>query len=371
MHGGVTGRRKRNVRRVAELAALRTAKREARGPVGAIKLETSEASQSGRLVIEALGISKSFGTNPVVENLSLRIVRGDCLGLVGPNGAGKTTLLKMLIGELAPDGGEVRLGTNIELVTVDQRREALEPDVTVSDALTGGRGDWITINGNKRHVTSYLKDFLFLPEQTRSPIKVLSGGERARLMLARALAKPSNLLVLDEPTNDLDLETLDLLQEHLAAYPGTAIIVSHDRDFLDRVVTSVVVSEGNGHWSEFAGGYTDMLTQRGGAPGAKTLKRQTQERAKQATTTAATPGAKKKLSFKDKHALESLPKTMAALETEIAKLASQLADPALFTQDPAKFNVVNDRLGAAQHELETAEQRWLELEMLREQLEGA
>src|SRR6185295_16793666 len=193
---------------------------------------------------------------------STRIMRGDRVGIVGPNGAGKTTLLNLLTGELAPDAGEIRLGTNLAQVTLDQRRDSLDPDQTLSAALTGGTGDMVTVSGQTRHVIGYMKDFLFRPEQAKTPVGVLSGGERARLTLARAFAQPSNLLVLDEPTNDLDLETLDLLQERLAEYAGTVLLVSHDRDFLDRVVTSVIASEGNGRWVECAGGYTDMLAQR-------------------------------------------------------------------------------------------------------------
>ena len=264
MHGGVTGRRKRNVRRVRELRAMRQEVRDQRDVVGNVRLESSEAGISGKLVAETKKISKSYGGVAVVKDLSLRVMRGDRLGLVGPNGAGKTTILKLLTGALTPDSGDIRLGTNLELVSLDQRRDELDPNWTVSDALSGGRGDQVTVNGKVRHVASYMKDFLFLPEQRLTPLRVLSGGERARLMLARALAKPSNLLVLDEPTNDLDLETLDLLQELLADYAGTVLLVSHDRDFLDRVVTSVLAPEGEGRWTEYAGGYSDMLAQRKG-----------------------------------------------------------------------------------------------------------
>src|SRR5690606_11588501 len=265
LHGGVTARRKRNVRRVAELARMRQERREARRVQGDVRFSVGQSGPSGRLVIEAVGIGKSFGGRTVVRDFSTRIARGGRVGIVGPNGAGKTTLLKMLTGRLAPDTGEIRLGTAIDMVTLDQRRDELAPTMTVTEALTGGRGDKVIINGQPRHVSSYMKDFLFQPEQARSPLSVLSGGERARLMLARALAKPSNLLVLDEPTNDLDLETLDLLQELLSDYTGTVLLVSHDRDFLDRVVTSVIAAEGDGRWVEYAGGYTDMLAQRSGA----------------------------------------------------------------------------------------------------------
>jgi ATP-binding cassette subfamily F protein uup len=262
MHGGVTGRRKRNVRRVRELRAMRQEVRDRRHAVGSVRLDAAEGSTSGKLIAETSGISKGYDGRDVIADLNLRIMRGDRLGIVGPNGAGKTTLLKLLTGELAPDRGTIRHGANLEIVALDQRRDELNPNWTVTDALTGGRGDQVVINGKARHVASYMKDFLFLPEQRLSPIRVLSGGERARLMLARALAKPSNVLILDEPTNDLDLETLDLLQELLSDYAGTLLLVSHDRDFLDRIVTSVLAPTGDGHWTEYAGGYSDMLAQR-------------------------------------------------------------------------------------------------------------
>ena len=280
MHGGVTGRRKRNVRRVRELRAMRQEVREQRHAVGSVRLDAAEGSLSGKLVVEATGISKGYGETDIVANLDLRVMRGDRLGIVGPNGAGKTTLIKLLTGEITPDRGTIRHGANLEIVALDQKRDELNPNWTVADALTGGRGDQVVINGKARHVASYMQDFLFLPEQRLSPIRVLSGGERARLMLARALAKPSNVLILDEPTNDLDLETLDLLQELLSDYAGTLLLVSHDRDFLDRIVTSVLAPMGNGHWTEYAGGYSDMLAQRKGdglqkdqkAPGTPTRK---------------------------------------------------------------------------------------------------
>ncbi|MDX2159086.1 MAG: ATP-binding cassette domain-containing protein [Hyphomicrobiaceae bacterium] len=374
MHGGVTARRKRNVRRVAELAAMRQQRREARKVEGNVVLEASEAGASGRLVIEAKGISKSFDGRPIVADLSIRIGRGDRVGLVGPNGAGKTTLISLLTGALQPDAGTVRLGTALEIVTLDQRREELRPDWTITEALTGGRGDQVIVGGRARHVASYMKDFLFTPEQMRTPLRVLSGGERGRLMLARALAKPSNLLVLDEPTNDLDLETLDLLQELLADYQGTVLLVSHDRDFLDRLVTSVLAAEGDGQWVEYAGGYSDMLAQRRGRDLTRTsaaAPRRSESRSEPAA--APQPGApapRRKLSFKDKHALESLPAAMAGLEKEIAALTRKLASADLFTRDPKGFAAATERLGAAQAELAAAEERWLELEMLREDLEG-
>jgi ATP-binding cassette subfamily F protein uup len=378
MHGGVTARRKRNVRRVRELADMRRVKREERRAQGNVVMAADGSGLSGRLVIEALGIAKAYGDRAIVRDFSTRILRGDRVGIIGANGAGKTTLLKMLIGDLAPDSGSVRLGTNIEMLTLDQRRDELKPDWTLADALTGGKGDQVVVNGKARHVASYLADFLFLSEQVRSPCRVLSGGERARLMLARALLKPSNLMVLDEPTNDLDLETLDLLQELIADYAGTVILVSHDRDFLDRVVTSTVVAEGDGRWVEYAGGYSDLAGQGSAAPGVMddTVKKPRREAtasvesAPAAASTAAPPTPRRKLSFKEKHALETLPGTIEKLTAEIGDLQGALADPALFTRDRARFEKATARLTAAQAELTDAEDRWLELEALREELDA-
>jgi ATP-binding cassette subfamily F protein uup len=376
MHsGGVTARRKRNVRRAAELRQLRTVRREARAVVGNVRMEASEAETSGRLVAELDGVCKSYGDGPLIERLSLRIMRGDRLALVGPNGVGKTTLLTILLGELAPDAGSVRLGSGFSPVVLDQRRDTLEPEAVVADTLTGGRGDYVTVNGVRRHVASYLADFLFQPEQARSPVRVLSGGERGRLMLARALARPSNLLVLDEPTNDLDLETLDLLQELLADYPGTILLVSHDRDFLDRVATSVLAAEGRGRWIEYAGGYSDMLAQRQGA--ARTgdgepppVERRAAVRHHQQHQQAAGEAARRKLSFKEKHALATLPTVMERLAGEIAAAERRLADPGLFGRDPKAFAAVSRQLAALQQKLAAAEDEWLELEVRREELEG-
>src|SRR5277367_103582 len=260
---GVTARRKRNMRRVGELGEMRRERREARRAQGEVKMAASDAAQSGKLVIEADRLSKSYGERPIVKDFSIRVARGDRLGVIGANGAGKTTLVNLITGTLAADSGVIRLGASLEMATLDQRRASLEPTTTLVDALTGGGSDYVAVNGQRKHVFGYMKDFLFGPEQARTPIGKLSGGERGRLMLARALAQPSNLLVLDEPTNDLDIETLDLLQELLSDYAGTLLLVSHDRDFLDRVATSVIVSEGEGRWVEYAGGYSDMIAQRG------------------------------------------------------------------------------------------------------------
>ena len=370
MRYGVTARRKRNMRRVGELAELRKTKREARRAEGNVKLVTNEAGLSGRLVIEAQDIAKRFGETPIVQNFSLRIMRGDRLGLVGANGAGKTTLVNLLTGALAPDEGRVTIGANVAMATLDQKRASLAPTTTLSDALTGGGSDYVEVGGERKHVVGYMRDFLFRPEQARTPLGKLSGGERARLMLARALSQPSNLLVLDEPTNDLDLETLDLVEGLLADYPGTVIVVSHDRDFLDRVATSVLMSEGEGHWIEYAGGYSDMVTQRGVGVAAK-VQALPPSRVSEKPAPAREKVSTKKLSFKDKHALETLPKDMERLRLQRDRAREALADPALYAKNPDAFTAATQALANAEHALAEAEDRWLELEMLREEIEGA
>ena len=368
---GVSGRRKRNVRRLADLKALRRARSSYRGDAGSANLAASEAEKSGRLVIEAKTISKSFCERRIVENFSIRVQRGDRIGIVGPNGAGKTTLVNLLTGAIAPDSGSVRLGVNLEMATLDQRRESLDPKSTLAEALTGGRGDQVMVGGRPRHVVGYMKDFLFAQEQRGTPLEVLSGGERGRLMLARALAKPSNLLVLDEPTNDLDLETLDVLEEMLGEYEGTVMLISHDRDFLDRIVTSVIAPDGDGKWIEYAGGYSDMLAQRGSDLKRETSKAPAIEEKKEAKTAAPLPAQKRRLNFNEKHALETLPKTIGRLQAEIAKQQRLLDDPDLYARDRKTFEEASHTIARTQTELASAEDRWLALEMLREEIEQA
>ena len=364
---GVTARRKRNQKRLGDLHALRKKHKEQRGALGKVKLEAAEADLSGRLVAVAENVSKAYGDRVVVRNFSTRIIRGDRIGIVGRNGAGKTTLLNLLTGKQAPDAGEVKLGTNLAEVALDQRRESLDPDQTLSQTLTGGAGDTVTVGGQNRHVVGYMKDFLFGPEQANTPVGVLSGGERGRLTLARAFATPSNLMVLDEPTNDLDLETLELLQERLADYPGTVLLVSHDRDFLDRVVTSVIATEDDGRWVEYAGGYSDMLLQRGPAMPVSPPP----NRSRGARDETVSRPQNRKMTFKDKHALETLPARMTGLEREIARLTSVLGDSNLYTRQPAKFEEATKALETAQASLAEAEEQWLALEIQREALEGA
>ncbi|MBT3917565.1 MAG: ATP-binding cassette domain-containing protein [Rhodospirillaceae bacterium] len=366
---GVTARRKRNVRRLNTLHNLRQQRREQRVENGTVKMAATEARSSGKLVFEAEGISKTYDERPIVKNFSTRVLRGDRVGFVGPNGAGKTTLLKMLTGELAPDEGSVRSGAKLEMVSLDQGRESLNPNWSLSDALTGGGSDMVFIGDQSRHVVSYMKDFLFQPEQAPTVVSALSGGERGRLMLARAFARPSNLLILDEPTNDLDLETLDLLQELIADYNGTVLLVSHDRDFLDRIVTSTIAPEkdgqGNGEWIEYAGGYTDMLAQRKGESAIAPVKPKAAKAKKSSGTKQQT---KSKMSFKDKHALETLPGQIAELQDEIVKIQGQMADLDFYARDPEGFEKAAAALTAAETELAISEERWLELEMEREEL---
>jgi ABC transport system ATP-binding/permease protein len=363
---GVTARRKRNVRRLENLSSLRAKHRDFRGAQGDVRMAASEAEASGKLVIEAVEAAKSYGTRPIVRDFSMRLARGDRIGIVGANGAGKTTLVNLLTGQLAPDSGKVKLGANVAMVTLDQKREALDPAIGVAETLTDGRSDFLEVAGERKHVMSYMKDFLFRPEQARTPVGKLSGGERGRLMLARALAKPSNLIVLDEPTNDLDLETLDLLEEMIADYPGTVILVSHDRDFLDRVVTSTVMSEGQGRWAEYAGGYSDMLVQRGQGVTARKLERPVNATGGGIGAASVETGGLRKLSFKDKHALETLPDKIAALERDIAKVEAALAEVGLFNRDPQRFNKLSMLLPKLREDVAAHEEEWLRLASLDE-----
>jgi len=370
---GVTARRKRNQGRLARLGELRQQHREARGPTGKVRMAASEAALSGRLVLEAEGVAKSFGGPPIVRGLDLRILRGDRLGIVGPNGAGKSTILALLTGGLAPDGGRVRLGANLEMATLDQQRRSLDPARTLAETLTGGRGDTVEVAGRTKHVIGYMQDFLFRPEQAQTPVGALSGGERGRLALAAVLTRPSNLLVLDEPTNDLDLETLDLLQELLADYPGTVLLVSHDRDFLDRTVSSTLAFEGEGRWQEYAGGYSDMVAQRGHGVAAAGEAAATRRPGREARPAEPPQRAQpqRRLGFREKHALATLPARMEALQAELRRLEAKLARPDLYARDPAGFARTTAEHAARSADLAAAEEEWLALELLREELEGS
>jgi ATP-binding cassette subfamily F protein uup len=366
---GVTARRKRNVRRLGDLHALRQQRDDYLGPQGQVKLQTTETRESGKLVAEARHLTKSYGDNTVIADFSIKIARNARIGLVGANGSGKTTLINLLTGTLAPDSGELRLGANLEIATLDQKRMELRADWTLSEALTLGGGHLVEVNGSTKHVIAYMKDFLFPPEQANTPVEVLSGGEKARLMLARSLASPSNLLVLDEPTNDLDLETLDLLQALISDYKGTVFLVSHDRDFLDRVCTSVLVTDGDGHWTEYPGGYSDMVTQRGAQMKGRAAASRTAKTGKNTESKTTSKPQKARMANKDRYALKLLPGEIDALESTITTLEGEMADPQIFA-DTVRFKRVTAQLAKALEDKAIKEDRWLELEALREELEG-
>ncbi|MCC6008130.1 MAG: ATP-binding cassette domain-containing protein [Rhodobacteraceae bacterium] len=370
---GISARRKRNQGRLRALGDLRTTRAgmRVRSGVADMRLEAGEAS--GRLVIEAEGVALSLGGQPLLRDLSLRLMRGDRLAVVGPNGVGKTTLLRVLLGEIAPDAGRLRHGTKLEVAVFDQNRAALDPAASLWESLTldpvlgvQGQSDQVMVRGQPRHVVAYLKDFLFDEAQARQPVSALSGGERARLLLARIMARNCNLLVLDEPTNDLDIETLDLLQDLLSDFAGTVLMVSHDRDFIDRVATATLLMEGEGRVTTYAGGWSDLVAQRGGVPG------RGRGRAADSPPPVATPtpeararkgggGRKPGLSFSETHRLEKLPGEIARLEEEIGKLSALLSDPDLYARDPARFDKATAALVARQQTLARAEEEWLSL----------
>lgn len=363
---GISARRKRNQGRVRALAALRADRAAQIRRQGTAAMALEGGPQSGKKVIEARGIEKSFGERIILRPFDLLVKRGDRIAFVGPNGAGKTTLIKMLTGEVAPDQGTVTLGTNLEIAVFDQARAALNLDQSLWESLTGdpemrvsGRADQVMVRGQPRHVVAYLKDFLFDEAQARAPVRSLSGGEKARLLLARLMAKPSNLLVLDEPTNDLDVETLDLLQDLLGDYDGTVLLVSHDRDFIDRVADTTVAMEGDGRAIVYAGGWSDYRAQRGeDAPVAVEAAAPKKVEPAPERPKAARAG----LSFTERHRLEELPTVIARLEAEIAKLSEFLAQPDLYSTAPAKFQKATEALNERQAALEHAEEEWLMLE---------
>jgi len=374
---GISARRKRNQGRLRALAALREERSSQIRRQGTAAMSLEAGAKSGKLVAEADRISKSYGDKVILRDFSVKIQRGDRVAFVGPNGVGKTTLLKMLMGQEAPDSGTIRLGTNLMPAIFDQARAQLDPEMSLWDSLTGdpemrvsGKADQVLVRGQPRHVVGYLKDFLFDERQARAPVRSLSGGEKARLLLAKLMAKESNLLVLDEPTNDLDIETLDLLQELLDDYDGTVLLVSHDRDFLDRVAATTIAMEGDGRATVYAGGWTDYQAQRGeggGAPGWNSVSYDGKRKAPEAPAAApaATPAksaAKSKLSFTEKYRLEALPGVIEGLEAEIAKLEDYLAAPDLFTKEPVKFRKATEALVQRQDALAAAEEEWLTLE---------
>ena len=367
---GISARRKRNMGRVRALQDLRAERAAQIKRQGAAALELSSGPKSGKKVIDAKELNKAYDGNDIVRNFSITVQRGDRVAFVGPNGVGKTTLIKMLMGEVQPDAGTVTLGTNLLPAVFDQARSKLDPEMSLWDSLTGdpdmrvsGKADQVMVRGNPKHVVGYLKEFLFDERQARAPVRSLSGGEKARLLLAKLMAKESNLLVMDEPTNDLDVETLDLLQELLDDYDGTVLLVSHDRDFLDRVATTTVAMEGNGRAVVYAGGWTDYRRQRQADDPNKTAEKSKPKAEKVKQEKAPKEG----LSFTEKHRLEALPGVIDRLGAEIAKLEDFMADPDLFTKEPVKFQKATEALVERQKALAAAEEEWL---MLEEKAEG-
>ncbi len=367
---GISARRTRNQGRVRALQDLRAerAGQIKRQGTAAMDLEVSEVS--GKRVVEAFGVAKSFGDKKILSNFDIKIGRGDRIAFVGPNGVGKTTLLKMLTGEIEPDAGEIKLGTKLDVAVFDQTRSNIREDLTLWEALlseknltVSGRADQIMVRGHPKHVVGYLKEFLFNDAQARAPVSALSGGEKARLLLAKIMAKPSNLLVLDEPTNDLDIETLDLLQELLTDFAGTVLLVSHDRDFIDRVATQTIAMEGDGQATVYPGGWTDYQRQRKATAQktVSTVNMKSKQKSVEKPVEVVTP-PKSKLSFTEKHRLEALPAEIERIEAEIAKLGELMADPALFTEQPVKFAKATDMLAERQSALEAVELEWMELE---------
>ena len=369
LHKGVTARRRRNMGRLRRLQQLRQERREQLKQIGSVNLEVEEADLRSKMVIEAKHVNKTYGDRVIIKDFSTRVIKGNKIGIVGSNGAGKTTLVKLLTKRLEPDSGFVRIGKNLEEAYFDQNRDTLDPKKTLWQTLCD-KGDHIFVRGKYRHVVAYLKDFLFKPDQAKCPVAALSGGEKNRLMLAVALAKKSNFLVLDEPTNDLDMDTLDLLQEVLAEYEGTVLIVSHDRDFLDRVVTSIIYMSGDGTAVEHAGSYSELLakmqnkTPQKSEPSKKTPSKETKK--------SAAPESKKttRLSYNQQRLLEVLPQKITELETELQKIETALADSELYTQNPDKFNELTARHESVAAEIAQSENQWLEIQMLKEELEN-
>ncbi len=361
---GISARRKRNQGRVRALDAMRDDRAAQIRRQGAAAMALESGPKSGKRVIEARGISKSYGDRVILREFSVLVNRGDRVAFVGPNGAGKTTLLKLLTGELAPDTGSVKLGTGLEMAVFDQNRAALDENASLWESLAGdkelaisGKSDQIMVRGTPKHVVGYLKEFLFDEAQARAPVRSLSGGEKARLILSKIMAKPSNLLVLDEPTNDLDVETLDLLQELISDYDGTVLLVSHDRDFLDRVAATTIAMEGDGRATVYAGGWSDYIAQRAPQEVAKPTAKASKPKAKPEKTAAPQSG----LSFTEKHRLEVLPDEIDRLAAEIGKLEAFLADPELFAREPTKFAKASEALVERQERLAASEEEWLEL----------
>ncbi len=372
---GVTARRRRNQGRLRKLEVLRSARAALLSETGRIRAKIDDGQARSKLVVEAREISKSFRgetkKRPVVSKFSTRILRGDRIGIIGANGAGKTTLLKLLVGEIQPDSGHVRVGNGLTTAYFDQQRSLLNPKATLKSTLCESGGDLVKVGDRVRHVRGYLKDWLFDPREAEARVATLSGGQRNRLMLAKILAMPSDLLVLDEPTNDLDMDTLDLLQDLLSEYPGTVLLISHDRDFLDKTVSSTIVLEGDGRIREYAGGYTDHLSQRKEAPSGGRMLQATPAKKLKSPPPPEPPKAATRLSYKEQRELDQLSERMTALEREVSELEAELSDQALFAKDPVRFAESAARLETARADLAKSEDRWLILEMQREEVKAA
>ncbi len=357
---GVEARRTRNEGRVRRLEALRVERARRRDQQGQVRMALSAGERSGKVVAELTDVCKSYDGRPIVKDFSATLMRGDKVGLIGVNGAGKTTLLRLILGEEQPDSGTVKQGSKLQVAYFDQMREQLNDEATLADTISPG-SEWVEINGQRKHVMSYLGDFLFAPERSRSPVKSLSGGERNRLLLARLFAKPANVLVLDEPTNDLDIDTLELLEQLLEEYNGTVFLVSHDRTFLDNVVTQVLVAEGDGFWREYIGGYSDWERVRKSSPAPAKEGKKPDD--KPSAAVSPQPSSKpKKLSFKEQRELEQLPQRIADLEAEQADISARLADPELYRKEPGEVQKLNQRFAAIDEELMEALQRWEDIE---------
>ena len=366
---GIKARRTRNEGRVRALEALRRERAQRRNTIGTSKLALEKAENSGKKVVEVDNVSFRYGDKVIIKDFSTLIQRGDKIGLIGANGAGKSTLLKLLLKELEPTSGTVEQGTKLQVAYFDQLREQLDPEMTVADTVANGN-DFIEINGNQRHVMSYLGDFLFAPARARSPVKSLSGGEKNRLLLARLFTRPANVIIMDEPTNDLDLETLEMLEEKLVEFQGTLLIVSHDRAFLDNVVTNVLVFVGNGEVQEFVGGYSDWLRydSQNKQQLAAVEKKQKAAEIEKKSASPASIAKKRKLSYKEQKELETLPDLIAELETTQAAITEQISNPAFYQQAPAVTAKVLDEMKSIEEKLEQAFERWDELESLAEEL---
>jgi ATP-binding cassette subfamily F protein uup len=358
---GVKARRVRDEGRVRRLEALRLQRSARREQQGQVKLDVSSGDRSGKIVAELTDVNKSYGSRAIVKDFTATILRGDKVGLIGANGAGKTTLLKLILGVDQPDSGTIKQGTKLQVAYFDQMRAQLNEDASLADTIAPG-SDWVEINGQRKHVMTYLNDFLFAPERARSPVKSLSGGERNRLLLARLFAKPANVLVLDEPTNDLDIDTLELLEELLEEYKGTVFLVSHDRTFLDNVVTQVIVAEGDGLWREYIGGYTDWERVRATAAQSSSAKTTAKSSAKADAQEVAASAKQKKLSYKEQREMEELPILIAKLEDEQKTISQQLADPDLYKQKAQEVQRLNQRFAEIDEQLMEALEKWEAIE---------